>query len=222
MKERSRTCWYRKLVRPHWSTPCCSVTGVTLVHIVHTGPHHVILPHWTTLNHNVHSGPHHVFLPPGSPHWSCQFGKRPTSIWQQSNGITRHQTKQKCFVRGTNDKLDPAQEANMEVLSGFEVVSLLTLELRNQLCNRCHHDYLPRSGIPSRIQMVVFHKSAGDATIWDKKYLFSWQHKWIGYWMSFSRLHYLFRHNWEKLPPIIRPEQQHFEYTLVLCLFRKM
>ena len=99
-------------------------------------------------------------------HWSCQFGKRPTSIWQQSNGIACHQTKQKCFVRGTNDKLDPAQEANMEVLSGLGVVSLLTLELRNQLCNRCHHDYLPRSGIPSRIQMVVFHKSAGDPTIY--------------------------------------------------------
>ena len=38
---------------------------------------------------------------------------------------------------------------------------------------------------------------------------FSWKHKCIGYWMSFSRLHYLFRHNWEKLPPIILPEQQH-------------
>ena len=134
----------------HWSTPRYFATGVRLVHTVH----------------NVHTGPHHVILPPGSPHWSCQFGKRPTSIWQQSNGITRHQTKQKCFVRGTNDKLDPAtQEANMEVLSGLGVVSLLTLELRNQLCNRCHHDYLPRSGIPSRIQMVVFHKSPGDPTI---------------------------------------------------------
>ena len=90
------------------------------------------------------------------------FGSRATEL------LATKQSRNVLYKRGTNDK--KLQIRHKKLIWKFCLVSRLYHFLLSSWgtnsCNRCHHDYLPRSGIPSRIQMVVFHKSAGEPTIY--------------------------------------------------------
>ena len=144
------------------------------------------------------------------------FGSRATEL------LATKQSRNVLYIRGTNDK--KLQIRHKKLIWKFCLVSRLyhfllsswaTNSVTDATMITCHVLVFP-----AEYKWLCFTNLPGIPQFETKN--ISKQHKCIGYWMSFSRLHYLFRHNWEKLPPIILPEQQHFEYALVLGLSRKM